>query len=108
MGIKPTDANQKQSSVNWKFTIFLSFLLHQWFTAIAFLVFEAESMFDYGLAFYIFLSITNSTVISLLFLFEKENTFEFIKNCERFIEKREYIIYVFVRIKLKLFEKFKN
>lgn len=90
LGICPSQPNQKQSTFNWKFTIFLFVMIQQICTTAAFLIFEVQSMFDVGFGIYVTLTFTNSVVISLLFIWQKENTFEFIRNCKRFIEKSKY------------------
>lgn len=56
-------------------------------TSIAFLAFEATSMFDYGFGFFTLITMANATVIYILFIGQLENTFDFIENCEKFIGK---------------------
>lgn len=59
-------------------------------TSLAFFVLEANSMFDYGFAFFVLIFIINPVVIYFLFVWQSSNTFKFIENCEEFIEKSTY------------------
>lgn len=59
------------------------------FTAAAFLVYDAESFFDYGFGFFALICIINTIIIHLLFVLHLENTFKYIDNCEKFIETRK-------------------
>lgn len=56
-------------------------------TTLAFIVFEANSMFDYGFGFFVLILIIEAVVIYLLFIWQSANTLHFIDNCEKFIEK---------------------
>lgn len=62
------------------------------FTNAAFLAFEAESMFSYGLAFYVLIAMINGIVIYLSFIFQIENTLKYIGTCEEFIAKSKCFI----------------
>lgn len=82
IGIFQTPANRQRS------TVFLICSVQYMVTTIIFLAVEAKSMFDYGFAFFISVSATNTTIIYILFMWQLENTVTFIQNCEGLIEKR--------------------
>lgn len=52
-----------------------------------FMVYEANSIFDYGYSFFMFISLTQCIILYLTFVWQSENILEFIQSCERFIEK---------------------
>lgn len=89
IGVHESQLDQNPHS-NWIQTLCLICCAQFIFTTIAFLVLEVEFMFDYGHAFYTLISIVNSTSIYLVFIWQLENTLNYIKNCEGFIEKSEY------------------
>lgn len=89
VGIHSSQSNQKQWSAILGKTIFLISSAQLTFTIVAFLLFDAKSMFDYGLAFYILIALINNTGNYLFFIWRSENTFKFIENCVGFIEKRK-------------------
>ena len=59
-------------------------------TAIAFLIFKAKSVVDFGRAFISVLCLAAVEIIYLIFVWKKEKTFECIETCEMFIEKSNY------------------
>lgn len=71
-------------------TIFLFCLAQYILTTALFLAFEATSIFEYGFAFYILFTIINFTIIYSIFISQPESTFQFIQNCEKFIQKSKY------------------
>lgn len=85
IGIYPSRANTKQCSINPQNTAVFACFSQVIFTTIAFAV-EAKSMFDFGFGFFVIIDILNSVAIYLLFVQQLENTLEFIKNCERFLD----------------------
>lgn len=88
-GIYSQQPNQKQQSINWIQTLFLISLALFMFTTAGFLLFVATSMFDFGFIFFSLITVTNSTAIYLIFIWQLRNTLEFIENCEKFIGKSE-------------------
>lgn len=54
-----------------------------------YVVFETNSMFDFGMGFFIMIDNLNGFAVYLLFGWQLENMSEFIENCEKFIEKSE-------------------
>lgn len=59
-------------------------------TVLAYLLFEAQSMSDYGYGFCILISMIMANIVYLLFLWQSKKTSIFFANCEKFIEKSEY------------------
>lgn len=53
--------------------------------AFGFLVFEADTMFEFG--FFISLTLIHCIVIYVLFIWQLDNTLKFVESCEGFIEK---------------------
>lgn len=90
IGIYPSQSNQWPSQINSTNVIFLFCCAQFAFTTIVFLFVEATSMFEYGLAFFGLIGIINGIVIYLIFIWQSQNTLDFIKNCNRFIEKRMF------------------
>lgn len=86
LGIQPVQSNQKQRQTK---TVLLICYTQYIFTTVAFLTFEAESIFEYGFACYMLLSIINAATIYLIFISQSQIQFDFIGNCEAFIKKRE-------------------
>lgn len=91
IGIDPSQRGQNQRSTNSTQKFFLIGSAQSMFTTAAFLMFEATSIFNYGYAFYILISIINSATIYVIFILRSGNTSKFIENCERFIAKSEYV-----------------
>lgn len=87
IGIHSSQPNQKQWSFNSRNEIFLIISAEFAFSTAAFCVFDATSMFDYGFASYIIITIVTSIIIYLLFVWEFDETLDFVENGERFIEK---------------------
>lgn len=91
IGIFSPKSNQIPSSINSK--NWLNLFCHMEFliSSIAYLLFEANSMIEYGLAFYICTTVLTSLIFYLIPLGESENILNFIQNCEQFInDKSEY------------------
>lgn len=66
----------------------------------AFLALESQSILDFALAFYVLISLINGMVIYSVFIWESENTFEFIENCEGFIGKSKYYTHILCEEKI--------
>lgn len=86
-GIHPYQSNQEQLSTNSTQKFFLTGFAQFIFSTVAFLVLEAESIFNYGYAFYMLIVAINGFVIYLVFIWQSGKTLEFIGSCEKFIEK---------------------
>lgn len=57
--------------------------------SVAFLVYDAKSMGEYGIVFFTLLAVIEATVGYFITIWELEDILKFIENCEKFIEKRE-------------------
>lgn len=87
IGIYPSVMNQKLCAINSRNATLIIFLTQFILTMVAFLVFEAKSVFDFGFGFFTLISTINIFVVYLLLIWQFENTVEFIDNCEAFIKK---------------------
>lgn len=87
IGISPFRPNQKQRLTNLIQTILLISLAQFMLTTAAFALFDAKSMFEYGFAFYSFVTMINCIAIYLILIWQSQNTLEFIKSGEAFIAK---------------------
>lgn len=87
IGIHPYLPNQKYLSANSTRAIILTASTQLFFTTAAFILFEAESMFDYGFSFSMAIAGANGIAVYIIFIRQSENTLKFIGNCEGFIEK---------------------
>lgn len=87
IGISPAQSFEQQRSINSRNAIFLVSCAQEMFAIVAFLIFEAQTMFDYGFGFFGGMSLLLSIVVYVIFIRQSENTFKFIENCEAFIEK---------------------
>lgn len=96
----PCQLNQKKqcSSNSSAKTIFVISCAQYMFATFAFLVFEAETMFDYGFVFFALVTIANSFAVYLIFVWQSENTLILIENCERFIGKSKFSVLVDVNM----------
>lgn len=87
IGIHPSQSNQRQSTSNWKNTVTLIAFGLMMPTTAAFIIFDAESMFQYGSAFFLLICIIAFGIFYLIFIQSREITYKFIVTCEKFIEK---------------------
>lgn len=60
------------------------------FTAIAYCVFEPNTIFEHFFGFYNTICIVNGIIFHFLFEWQNENILKLIKNCEAFIKSRMY------------------
>lgn len=90
IGIHIPHLNQKQHPTIPTRMIFLICLIQMVITAMAFLLFEATSMFEYGLGTFVVVAMINGIVIYLTLIWQLQNTFKFIENCEEFVEKSKH------------------
>lgn len=87
LGISESQSERKQWS---RKTIFLICYTPCAVSAFGYVVFDAKSMFEYALGFYMSISAANTISIYLLFRWQSENMLESIANCEKFIAKSKY------------------
>lgn len=78
--------NPHSSPINSNKRIFLFSIAQLLIPSIAYVLFEANSMFEYGLAIYSCIT----TIVFSLFWRHMDNIYDYIENCERFIEQSEY------------------
>lgn len=95
IGIHSSHSDQNCRSINLKVWFILLCHAHFFISSAANLVFEANSMIEYGMACYTCSTTVFSIVTYLISFWQMENILSYIENCERFIEKSEYseIIY---------------
>lgn len=91
IGIIPPRPNENHCSFNAKKWYFLFCLAQFFISAAAYLLFEANSIIEYGMVFYTCSTTVFSSVVYLILIWQRENILDFIANCEGFIqEKSEY------------------
>lgn len=88
IGIYPTSQfNHNHSRINSKIWAFLLCLTQFFISTVAYLMFEANSMFDYGMAFFTCTATVFAFISYLILFWQIENILKYIESCERFIEK---------------------
>lgn len=90
IGIYPPEPNQSRSPINSKNCFFLYCLAQFSLTSYAYFWFQANSMIEYGMVFYTCSTTILSIVVYLIQIWQMKKFLNFIENCERFVEKREY------------------
>lgn len=90
IGISPSDANQNRKFINSK-KWFIPFGLVQFFiSSAAYLMIKANSMIEYGMAFYSCMTVLFYFTIYLISFWQMKNLLNYIESCEQFIEQSEY------------------
>lgn len=93
IGILPPKSNPRISSpINLKNFLFLLCLTQFFTSTVAYLWFDVHSMTQYGVTFYSCTSIAFAITLYVILLWQMENILKYIQNCERFIEKSEYLL----------------
>lgn len=92
IGIHPRRSNQKRNAINWKKWLNLFCLAQFFITSAAYLLFDAKSMIEYGMAFFTCATVVASTIIYLVLFWQMKNTLDYIERCERFVEKSESVL----------------
>lgn len=85
IGIYPCQSIPKQHSINPIQIIFLICAFLHILVIVAYLVFEAKSIFDYGFAFFSLIAVVDIVFVYLILIWQLQNTLQFIRNCEDFI-----------------------
>lgn len=93
IGIYPAQQNQNKNAFNSTNAFFFIVSIELILSTIAFLVFDAKTIFACGFGFYVLPSVTVGMVIYSLMIWKFENMLELIGNCEEFIEKSEFTSY---------------
>lgn len=81
------DAND-DSNWSWVWMLNAIGFVHNAIARGAFILFKAETIVDYGLAFYAFATSFTAGLTDLLVIWKRRNIFSIIQNFENFIEKR--------------------
>lgn len=89
IGILSFELNPNRSPINWKHDFFHFCEVQFFVSSAAFLLFEANSMIDYGMASFNCLTILLCIILYLILFWQMNNILNFIDNCERFIGKRK-------------------
>lgn len=87
MGIYESKSKSRKCLFNSRSIFYLFVAAQFWSFNTLFLVFEAESMVDYGFGFYTFISVICCLVPYLLFIWQFENMLKFVENSEKFLLK---------------------
>lgn len=85
LGIYPSQSGRKQRSMILRRTVYLIGISQLFFSTAAYLVLEADSVYQYGFGFCISITLFTCITVYLLFVWQLENTVDFIKHCEEFI-----------------------
>lgn len=90
IGIYPPESNRNRCPINWRNWLIL--FCHAEFCTLsaAHLLFETNSMIEYGIISHVCTSGLLTSTLYLLMIWQMKNILIFIKNCERFIEKSEH------------------
>ena len=88
-GICPPQPNQNRYNLNLASWCILFFLNQAFMSIVAFLLFEADSMNEFGIKIFACLTILASDIYSLVAYWQVEIIPKFVENWEKFIEKSE-------------------
>lgn len=95
IGIYPPKPNDIRSPIILKNWLVLLCEAQFFISSIAFLMFEANSMIEFGMASFMSATVLLCSVLYLVLFWEMKNILDFIGNCERFIEKSEFQILLY-------------
>lgn len=87
IGITPFHPDETRRSIIAKRTILLFGNAVFVIPTAAYLVFAAQTMFEYGMAVFISITVQNSVALYLLLIWQSENTLKFFETCEEFTAK---------------------
>lgn len=90
IGIHPIKSNRWHRSNIFRRAFFLIANAQFVLPTIAYLVFEGDTMFQFGMGVFISISSVTSVTIYFLFVWQLENMLKFIGICEEFIKKSTY------------------
>lgn len=82
--------NQRDCSINLTNKLFIISYVLFFSTTVTFLVFDAQSLFDYGFALYLLIAVITGLGLYLLLIWKFKEILDFIESCEEFIENRTY------------------
>lgn len=87
IGIRLLASNQSHYRLNSKNLILIFFVVQFAIASAAFVVYDAESMGEYGVTFFVFIATVISMVDYSITIWKREFISTFTENCEVFIEK---------------------
>lgn len=92
IGINLFQPNQNECSttISARTTTIFACMIQFTLSVFAYLVFEAKSLFDYGIGFFAIICSIAGILICALFVSQQQNFSKFIKICEEFIEKSKH------------------
>lgn len=90
-GIRPPEPNQIHHSLNWKNVILSIASAQSMLSAIAFLLFEAQSA-NVGICVLFLMGLILGSSLYSIVAQQRENISEFIENCEAFIETSMLVV----------------
>lgn len=88
--IEISEFDQEHNLINLKHCFIILCDAQFFLSSTAYLLFKANSMIEYGMAFFICTSIVASTAVYLIFFYKVKNILNYIEKCEAFIQKSEY------------------
>lgn len=88
-GIFPSESNENRGPINSRNTLDLFCHAQFFISSAAYLLVDANSMIEYGMTFYVCITLVTSSVIYLTEIWQMKNISNFIGHCERFIEMSE-------------------
>lgn len=89
IGILPAESNQNTNPINWKNCFFLLCEGQFFISSVTFLLFEANSMIEYGMASFMCLTTLLCTILYWILFWQMKHISKFIENFERFTEQSE-------------------
>lgn len=87
IGIQLPETNRKGCKYNWINLGFFICSIEFFITSSAYLLYDANSMAEYGIVFFVLTTVIECMVAYLISILKVKEISEFIENCEDFIEK---------------------
>lgn len=92
IGIRAQRSNRNCGTLNSKNWIFVVCSTQYGIATVAYLLYDAKSMCDYGVIFYTVFSIVLGFLTYFATVWKRKDIQQFTENCEAFIEKRKQIL----------------
>lgn len=103
IGVRGTETNQiNRSFFNLKNLIFISSAAPMLISTSTFLLYEAETTYDFGLSTYYLICLIFTGIYYIIYIWQIGNIFKFIENCETFVGQSKLNNKVFSAIKFEL------
>lgn len=90
MAIFPSHSDETRRSLIIRRTLVLLGMAAYVLPTAAYLIFDAQSMFDFGIGMFCSLTGLCGAVVYSLLIWQSENTAKFFESCEQFIAKRKF------------------